>query len=72
MDKLRDRKAELTLKRRPGLPFAQVIVIKVEENGKLRVPEYYCDICTIAVRDPRICPCCQGPMELRMRPEQGD
>ena len=70
--RLRDRKTELVVKRHSGLPFVQVIVIRVEENGKLRIPEYYCDICTISVRDPRICPCCQGPMELRMRPEPGD
>ncbi|GAC1333565.1 MAG: hypothetical protein NVSMB14_00420 [Isosphaeraceae bacterium] len=70
--RLRDRKAELVVKRHAGLPFVQVIVIRVEENGKFRIPEYYCDICTISVRDPRICPCCQGPMELRMRPEPGD
>jgi hypothetical protein len=70
--RLRDRKAELTVKRSPGLPFVQVIVVRVEEDGKMRVPEYFCDICTISVRDPRTCPCCQGPMELRMRPEQND
>lgn len=73
MDKrLRDRKTELVVKRHLGIPFVQVIVVRVEENGRFRIPEYFCDVCTISVRDPRTCPCCQGPMELRMRPEAGD
>jgi hypothetical protein len=68
-ERLRDRKAELSARKFPGLPYLQVVAFKVEEGGVLRIPEYYCDICTISVRYPQICPCCQGPMELRMKPE---
>jgi hypothetical protein len=68
-ERLRNRRIEIVGRRYPGLPYLQVISIKVEDEGKLRTPEYYCDICTISVRYPQECPCCQGPMELRMRPE---
>jgi len=68
-ERLRDRKVEILGRRYTGLPYLQVIGFKVEEEGQLRTPEYYCDICTISVRYPQICSCCQGPMVLRMKPE---
>jgi len=43
--------------------------VKIEDDGRLRTPEYYCEICTISVRWPQTCPCCQGDMLLRMKPE---
>ena len=67
--RLRDRRAEITARKFRGLPHLQVVSLRVEEGGVLRTPEYYCDVCTISVRYPQVCPCCQGPMELRMRPE---
>ncbi|MBX6311871.1 MAG: hypothetical protein IRY99_02960 [Isosphaeraceae bacterium] len=66
---LRDRRAEIKGRRLAGLPYLQVTSFKVEHEGKLRTPEYYCDVCTISERYPQTCPCCQGPMVLRMRPE---
>ena len=66
--RLRDRPAELRGKRFGGVPYLQVVTFKVEQEGKLQTPEYYCNICTISVRFPQVCPCCQGPMELRMKP----
>jgi hypothetical protein len=68
-ERLRGRPVEIQARRHPGLPYLQVVSFKVEEEGRLRTPEYYCEICTISVRYPQICPCCQGPMELRMKPE---
>lgn len=68
-ERLRDRPLELKGNRFPGLPYIQVISFKVVDNGRLRTPEYFCGVCTISVRFPQICPCCQGPMELRMKPE---
>jgi hypothetical protein len=68
-DRLRNRPIEIVGRRHPGLPYLQVVSIKVDEHGQLRTPEYFCEICTISVRYPQVCPCCQGPMELRMRPE---
>jgi len=67
--RLRDRPVEIQARRYPGLPYLQVVSFKVDDSGRLRTPEYYCEICTISVRYPQICPCCQGEMVLRMRPE---
>jgi len=66
--RLHNRPAELRGKRFGGVPYLQVVTFKVEQEGKLQTPEYYCNICTISVRFPQVCPCCQGPMELRMKP----
>jgi hypothetical protein len=66
--RLRNRPAELRGKRFQGVPYLQVVTFKIEQDGRLQTPEYYCNICTISVRFPQICPCCQGPMELRMKP----
>jgi hypothetical protein len=69
--RLRDRNTQIVGRRHAGLPYLQVVTIQVESDGKLRTPEYFCDICTISVGYPQICPCCQGPMEFRMKPEPG-
>jgi hypothetical protein len=69
-ERLRDRPIEIRGKRFRGVPYLQVITFKIEEDGRFQTPEYYCNICTISVRFPQICPCCQGPMELRMKPER--
>jgi len=67
---LRDRPAEVRGKRFAGVPYLQVVTFKIEQDGRYQTPEYYCNICTISVRFPQTCPCCQGPMELRMKPER--
>lgn len=71
-ERLRERPTELTAWKHPGLTFLEVVSFRVEENGKLRTPEYFCEICTISVRYPQVCPCCQGPMELRYQPAAGE
>lgn len=68
--RLRNRPVEIRGRRYAGVPYLQVVTLRVEEEGRLQVPEYYCNICTISVRFPQICPCCQGPMELRMKPDR--
>ncbi len=68
-ERLRHRPSVIQARRHPGLPFVQVVSFKVDDGGRMRTPEYYCEICTISVRYPQICPCCQGAMELRMKPE---
>jgi hypothetical protein len=68
--RLRNRKARIVGRRYAGLPYLQVVTIEVESEGRLRTPEYFCDVCTISVRYPQICPCCQGPMELKLKPDQ--
>ncbi len=70
-ERLRNRKAEIVGRRYPRLPYLQVVTIQVESEGRLRTPEYFCDVCTISVGYPQICPCCQGPMEFRMKPGPG-
>jgi hypothetical protein len=69
-DRLRDHPAEVRGKRFAGVPYLQVVTFRVEQDGRFQTPEYYCNICTISVRYPQTCPCCQGPMELRMKPER--
>jgi hypothetical protein len=68
-ERLRDRPIEIVGRRYEGLPYLQAVSFKVEDEGQWRTPEYFCEVCTISVRYPQICPCCQGPMVLRMRPE---
>jgi hypothetical protein len=67
--RLRGRRIEVKGRLRSGLPYLQVVSFRVEDDGRLQTPEYYCEICTISVRYPQICPCCQGEMVLRMRAE---
>jgi hypothetical protein len=68
--RLRGRVTEIEARRIPKLPYLRVMSFKVEENARLRTPEYYCDVCAISVRFPQTCPCCQGPMVLRMKPDK--
>jgi hypothetical protein len=68
-ERLRNRKSEIHVRRYEGLPYVQVTSFRVEDHGTLRTPEYYCDVCSISVRYPQTCPCCQGPMVFRMKPE---
>lgn len=67
-ERLRGRPAEVRGWMHEGLPYLEPVQIRVHEAGMLRTPEFYCDICTISVRYPQACPCCQGPMELRFKP----
>lgn len=69
-ERLRDRPIKITGRKFPGLPYLQVITLQVEDGGRFRTPEYWCEVCSIRVRFPQICPCCQGPMELRIRPDE--
>jgi hypothetical protein len=67
--RLRNCRGEIHGRRFAGVPYLQVVSFKVEREGRLRTPEYFCDVCAISVLYPQVCPCCQGTMELRMRPE---
>jgi hypothetical protein len=68
-ERLRDNRTEIIGRRYAGVPYLQVVSFKVERNGRFQTPEYYCEVCAISLRYPQICTCCQGPTELRMRPE---
>lgn len=69
-ERLRNLRAELHGRRYPGIPYLKASSVRVERDGRFGIPEYFCNVCSIAVRAPQICPCCQGPMELRMRPDR--
>ncbi len=69
-ERLRGPQTEIRGRRFPGVPYLQVVNFRIEREGKLQTPEYFCSICSISVRYPQICPCCQGPMELRMKPDR--
>src|SRR4051812_41117389 len=43
--RLRDRPAELKVRRQAGLPYVQVLSFQIVSGGRLRTPEYYCEIC---------------------------
>ena len=66
---LLSRDAELHVRRYAGVPYVQVTNFRIVVDGKLRIPEYYCEVCAISVRYPQSCPCCQGTMEFRFRPD---
>jgi hypothetical protein len=69
-ERLRDRKAEVHGRRFPGVPYLQVATFQVERDGRLQTPGYFCEVCSITVGYPQVCPCCQGPMELRMKDDR--
>jgi hypothetical protein len=69
-ERLRSGRALIQGRRFPGVPYLQVSLFKVERDGEFQIPEYFCEICAISVRFPQICPCCQGSMELRMKPDR--
>jgi hypothetical protein len=69
-ERLRNCRGEIRGRRFGGVPYLQVVSFQVERDGRLQTPEYYCDVCAISVRFPETCPCCQGPMELRMKPDR--
>jgi hypothetical protein len=69
-ERLRNRRAELEGRWFTGVPYFQVISFKIEQDGRLQTPEYYCEVCAISVLYPQTCPCCQGPVELRMKPDR--
>jgi len=67
---MRGREVRLKLiEKGQGRP-AEIIQAEARHEGRWRVPQYYCDVCTIAVRYPQVCLCCQGPMEFRYKPER--
>jgi hypothetical protein len=65
--RLRDRPIQIHGRRFAGLPYLQVLTFKVEHEGRFQFAGYECDVCTIRVRFPQACPCCQGPMVLRFK-----
>ena len=65
-ERLRDRKVQLVVRRRPDNPYAQVLIVYTfDEKGKRKYTDYWCDICSIPMYEIKECECCQGPIRLR-------
>ncbi len=53
------------------LPFSEVVDVARflgVRDGKLLDVDYFCPVCVIQEPGPGPCPCCQNPLELRIRP----
>ena len=65
-ERLRDRKVDLVVRRHPGVPYLQVLMIfTFNEQGEREYTDYWCDICSIPMYEIKDCDCCQGPIRLR-------
>ncbi len=69
--RLHRRQVRIDGRLRRGLPYLQVLNFQIWQEDRFRTPEYWCEVCSISYRyDPENCPCCQGPMVLRMKLEE--
>jgi hypothetical protein len=63
--RLREMQVELLLRKFKGSPAGQVIrVYELTKEGKFEI-DYWCDICSIAMYELKVCECCQGDIALR-------
>jgi hypothetical protein len=69
-ERLRGCRTEIQGRRFAGVPYLQAVTFQVEWDDRFQTPEYYCEVCSISLRFPQTCPCCQGPMELRMKSDR--
>lgn len=66
--RLRGRNVELIVRRRPGIPYAQILMVYTfDKKGKRQYTDYWCDICAIPMYEIKECECCQGEVELRFQ-----
>jgi len=69
-ERLRDRPVDLVVNRRRGIPWVQVLSIYTfDDEGVRSITDYWCDICSIPMYEIKECECCQGPIRLRLRPQ---
>jgi hypothetical protein len=62
---LREMQVELLLRKFKGSPAGQVIrVYELTKEGKFEI-DYWCDVCSIAMYELKVCECCQGDITLR-------
>ena len=70
-ERLRDRPVDLVVNRRKGIPWVQVLSIYTfDDEGVRSITDYWCDICSIPMYEIKECECCQGPIRLRLRPQE--
>ena len=63
--RLREMQVELLLRKFKGSPAGQVIrVYELTKEGKFEI-DYWCDVCSIAMYELKVCECCQGDIALR-------
>ncbi len=61
-ERLRHRPVDLVVRRTPGLPFVQVLMVYTFNDKEIReYTDYWCDICAIPMYEIKDCECCQGP-----------
>ena len=65
-ERLRNRPVDLVVRRHPGVPYLQVLMIfTFNEQGEREYTDYWCDICSIPMYEIKACDCCQAPIRLR-------
>ncbi|WP_425616322.1 hypothetical protein NA78x_006268 [Anatilimnocola sp. NA78] len=64
-ERLRKMNLEVLVRKFRGSPAGQVIrLYELTDEGKFEI-DYWCDICSIAMYELKICECCQGDIRLR-------
>jgi hypothetical protein len=64
-ERLRKMNIEVLIRKFKGSPAGQVIrLYEITDEGKFEI-DYWCEICSIAMYELKICECCQGEIELR-------
>ncbi|MDB5335810.1 MAG: hypothetical protein JWN70_1429, partial [Planctomycetaceae bacterium] len=64
----RTRPVDLGVRRPPGVPYLQVLMIfTFNEQGEREYTDYWCDICSIPMYEIKPCDCCQAPIRLRFQ-----
>lgn len=64
-ERLRKMNVEVLVRKFKGSPAGQVIrLYELTDEGKFEI-DYWCDVCSIAMYELKLCECCQGDIELR-------
>jgi hypothetical protein len=64
-ERLRKMNIEVLVRKFKGSPAGQVIrLYEITDAGKFEI-DYWCEICSIAMYELKVCECCQGEIELR-------
>jgi hypothetical protein len=67
-ERLRQMDLEVLVRTFRGSPASQIIrLYELTDEGKFEI-DYWCDICSIAMFELKICECCQGDIRLRKTP----
>ena len=70
-ERLRERQVDLVVRRKPGVPYLQVLMVfTYDDEGVRQYTDYWCDICSIPMYEIKDCECCQGPTRLRFQSQE--